>query len=102
MDPLTGLSEGERISQIAHRLPRIPVEGFSLTIQVVAYLVCALATVVVGLRVYVKLWQNGSQRAWGWEDTFAVGGWVWKCSLSRPPTPFLFYFFFNCLTSEQG
>ncbi|AEO61175.1 hypothetical protein MYCTH_2068912 [Thermothelomyces thermophilus ATCC 42464] len=67
--------EGERISEIAHSLPPIPVEGFTRAIQAVSYLLYALATIIVGLRVYVRVQRSGSQRAWGWDDIFAVVGW---------------------------
>ncbi|KAK4031429.1 hypothetical protein C8A01DRAFT_21340 [Parachaetomium inaequale] len=68
--------EGERISEIAHSLPPIPVEGFTKVIQAISYLLGALATIIVGLRVYVRFKRSGSQRAWGWDDIFAVAGWL--------------------------
>ncbi|KAJ4859486.1 hypothetical protein T069G_04474 [Trichoderma breve] len=68
--------EGERISEIANRLPPIPVHGFTKTIQAITYVITILATIIVALRVYVRVRLSGSQRAWGWDDIFAVAGWV--------------------------
>ncbi|CAI4211661.1 unnamed protein product [Parascedosporium putredinis] len=45
-------------------------------IQAVSYLLCALSTLIVGLRILVRVKLNGSQRAWGWDDIFAVAGWL--------------------------
>ncbi|OAA66559.1 hypothetical protein SPI_01135 [Niveomyces insectorum RCEF 264] len=69
-------AEGERISRVASTLPPLPVRGFSTTIQAIAYLVCIFATVVVALRVYVRLKFAGKERRWGWDDIFAVCGWA--------------------------
>ncbi|KAL6895422.1 hypothetical protein HDV57DRAFT_8797 [Trichoderma longibrachiatum] len=68
--------EGERIQQIANSLPPIPVHGFTKTIQAITYTVCILATLTVALRIYVRMRLSGSERAWGWDDIFAVAGWV--------------------------
>ena len=68
--------EGKRISEIAYTVPPIPVGKFTRTIQAIAYLLCVLATIIVGLRVYVRVKLSRAQRAWGWDDIFAVAGWV--------------------------
>ncbi|KAH8900722.1 hypothetical protein GQ53DRAFT_863358 [Thozetella sp. PMI_491] len=73
---LSRSEEGERISQIAHSLPALPVEGFTRTIQAITYLVCIIATIVVCLRIYVRLRLSGTQRAYGYDDIFAVAGFV--------------------------
>ncbi|KAK2001709.1 integral membrane protein [Colletotrichum falcatum] len=68
--------EGERMSEIARGLPQIPVGDFSRAIQVVACLLTALSTVIIALRVYVRLRLSQWRQVWGWDDTFAVLGWV--------------------------
>ncbi|CCF40153.1 integral membrane protein [Colletotrichum higginsianum] len=68
--------EGERLSDIAHNLPPIPVAGLSSVIQIVTYILSALATLVIALRIYVRLKLSGTERTWGWDDTFAVAGWA--------------------------
>ncbi|KAE9368301.1 hypothetical protein N431DRAFT_314099, partial [Stipitochalara longipes BDJ] len=35
-----------------------------------------IATIVVGLRVYVRAWMLRRAKVWGWEDTFAVLGYL--------------------------
>lgn len=77
--------EGERIQKIAYSVPMIPVVGFSKTIQAIAYLLCIFATLTVALRVYVRLRLSGSLKAWGWDDIFAVAGWVCR----DPPFDYL-------------
>ncbi|KAI1770060.1 hypothetical protein F4818DRAFT_434311 [Hypoxylon cercidicola] len=72
---VTRSAEGDRIQDIANNLPPLPVEGFTKSIQVVTYFIVVLATIVIALRVYVRFALSGSQR-WGWDDIFAVGGWV--------------------------
>ncbi|KAK6207717.1 integral membrane protein [Colletotrichum tabaci] len=68
--------EGERLSDIAHNLPPIPVAGLSSVIQVVTYILSVLSTLVIALRIYVRLKLSGTERTWGWDDTFAVAGWI--------------------------
>ncbi|GJC96140.1 integral membrane protein [Colletotrichum higginsianum] len=68
--------EGERLSDIAHNLPPIPVAGLSSVIQIVTYILSVLATLVIALRIYVRLKLSGTERTWGWDDTFAVAGWA--------------------------
>ncbi|XXH02504.1 hypothetical protein Hte_008880 [Hypoxylon texense] len=68
-------AEGDRIQDVANHLSPLPVEGFTKTIQVVTYIICVFATIIIALRVYVKYSHSGSQR-WGWDDIFAVAGWV--------------------------
>lgn len=74
--PVIRSEEGERMSEIAHKIPQLPVGDFSRAIQVVAYTLSALSTLVVALRVYVRLKLSESKVVWGWDDTFAVIGWV--------------------------
>ncbi|WQF75125.1 hypothetical protein CDEST_00139 [Colletotrichum destructivum] len=68
--------EGESLSDIAHNLPPIPVAGLTSVIQVVTYILSVLSTLVIALRLYVRLKLSGTERTWGWDDTFAVAGWV--------------------------
>jgi hypothetical protein len=69
--------EGEEISRIAHELPTLPVEGFTVTLQAISYLLCILSTIIIGLRVYVRWQLSGSNvKVWGWDDICAVAGWV--------------------------
>ncbi|TDZ99580.1 hypothetical protein C8034_v000054 [Colletotrichum sidae] len=70
------MEEGERISQIARTLPQIPREAFTTTIQAVTYVFCTLSTLVIFLRAYVRWNLSGPERAWGWDDIFALAGWV--------------------------
>ncbi|OHW95423.1 integral membrane protein [Colletotrichum incanum] len=68
--------EGERMSDVARGLPQIPVGDFSRAIQVIAYVMSALSTLVIALRIYVRLKLSESRKVWGWDDTFAVLGWA--------------------------
>lgn len=76
MESLRSRSEGKRISEIAHNLPQIPAEGFTKALQAISYLLYGLGTIIVGLRVYVRVNRSRAQRVWGWDDIFAVVGWV--------------------------
>ncbi|KAK1574052.1 uncharacterized protein LY79DRAFT_593537 [Colletotrichum navitas] len=68
--------EGERMSEVARGLPQLPVSGLTATIQTVTCVLTVLSTLVVGLRVWVRLKLSESRKIWGWDDTFAVLGWV--------------------------
>ncbi|KAK1992479.1 integral membrane protein [Colletotrichum falcatum] len=68
--------EGERMSDIARGLPQVPVGDFSRVIQVITYVMLALSTLVVALRIYVRVKLSESKNVWGLDDTFAVLGWV--------------------------
>lgn len=84
MDMLTARSEeGKEISRIAYELPTLPVEGFTVTIQAISYLLCILSTVIVGLRIYVRWKLSGPDRTWGWDDTCAVAGYVGQLNTQR-------------------
>ncbi|KAK1978106.1 integral membrane protein [Colletotrichum cereale] len=77
MEPLVARSkEGERMSDVARGLPQIAVGDFSRAIQVMAYIMSVLSTLVIALRVYVRVKLSESRKVWGWDDTFAVLGWV--------------------------
>ncbi|GJC86379.1 hypothetical protein ColLi_09217 [Colletotrichum liriopes] len=77
MEPLVPRNEeGERMSDIARELPQVPVGDFSRAIQVIAYVMSSLSTLVIALRVYVRLKLSESRKVWGWDDTFAVAGWI--------------------------
>lgn len=67
--------EGDHVQDIANHLPPLPVEGFTKTIQVVTYLIVVFSTIVIALRIYVRFYLAGAHQ-WGWDDIFAVGGWV--------------------------
>ncbi|KAG9251087.1 uncharacterized protein F5Z01DRAFT_331881 [Emericellopsis atlantica] len=71
--------EGERIAKISHSLPTIKPEGFTIVIQAVSYTLCILSTVIVALRIYVRIKLSGPERAWGWDDLSAVAGWLPFC-----------------------
>ena len=84
MDMLKARSaEGEEISRIAHDLPTLPVEGFTVTIQAISYILCILSTIIVGLRIYVRWKLSGPDRAWGWDDICAVAGYVGPTAFER-------------------
>ncbi|KAK2026765.1 integral membrane protein [Colletotrichum zoysiae] len=68
--------EGERMSDVARGIPQIPVGGFSRAIQVTACVMLGLSTLVIALRVYVRLQLSESRKVWGWDDAFAVLGWI--------------------------
>ncbi|KAK2059299.1 integral membrane protein [Colletotrichum caudatum] len=70
------ITEGERMSDVARGLPQVPIGDFSKVIQIITYLMLALSTLVVALRVYVRVKLSESKNVWGWDDTFAVLGWV--------------------------
>ncbi|KAK2061362.1 integral membrane protein [Colletotrichum caudatum] len=74
--PVPRDKEGERLSDIARGLPQVPVGDFSRVIQITTYVMLALSTLVVALRVYVRVKLSESKKVWGWDDTFAVLGWV--------------------------
>ncbi|GKT96869.1 integral membrane protein [Colletotrichum tofieldiae] len=77
MEPLVSRNEeGERMSDIARELPQVPVGDFSRAIQVIAYVMSSLSTLVIALRVYERLKLSESRKVWGWDDTFAVAGWI--------------------------
>ena len=75
---------GAALSAAAYAQPPIRPEGLALRLIIVIWVTAVIATIVVGLRVYVRAWMMRRANVWGWEDTFAVLGYV---SLQFPHSP---------------
>ena len=75
---------GAALSAAAYAQPPIRPEGLALGLIIVIWVTAVIATIVVGLRVYVRAWMLRRAKVWGWEDTFAVMGYV---SLRFPDSP---------------
>ncbi|CZR51144.1 uncharacterized protein PAC_01019 [Phialocephala subalpina] len=70
---------GAILSAAAYSQPPIVPEGLALTLVIVVLITAIIATIIVGLRIYVRAWmvrKAGGMRVWGWEDTFAVWGYL--------------------------
>jgi len=67
---------GAELSAAAYAQPPITPEGLALRLIIVIWVTAIIATIVVGLRVYVRAWMLRKAKVWGWEDTFAVLGYV--------------------------
>lgn len=70
---------GAILSAAAYSQPPIVPKGLAQTLIVVVLITAVIATIIVALRVYVRAWmvrKAGGVRVWGWEDTFAVWGFV--------------------------
>jgi hypothetical protein len=67
---------GAALSAAAYAQPPIRPEGLALRLIIVIWVTAVIATIVVGLRVYVRAWMLRRAKVWGWEDAFAVLGYV--------------------------
>lgn len=67
---------GAALSAAAYAQPPIKPHGLALRIIIVIWITTVIATIVVGLRIYVRAWMMRKAKLWGWEDTFAVLGYV--------------------------
>ncbi|PMD43744.1 GPCR, PTH11-type [Hyaloscypha variabilis F] len=67
---------GAELSAAAYAQPPIKPEGLALRLIIVIWVTAVIATIVVGLRVYVRAWMLRRAKVWGWEDTFAVMGYL--------------------------
>ncbi|PMD27041.1 GPCR, PTH11-type [Hyaloscypha hepaticicola] len=67
---------GAELSAAAYAQPPIKPEGLALRLIIVIWVTAIIATIVVGLRVYVRAWMLRRAKVWGWEDTFAVLGYL--------------------------
>lgn len=69
--------EGVRIAEGANQIDPIPPEGLTVAIQAVVYVFCVICTILVALRVYARTLAVGNTLLHlGWDDYFAVAGWV--------------------------
>lgn len=67
---------GAALSAAAYAQPPIKPHGLALRLIIVIWILTAIATIVIGLRIYVRAWMLRKAKLWGWEDTFAVLGYV--------------------------
>ncbi|KAF8848131.1 GPCR, PTH11-type [Acephala macrosclerotiorum] len=70
---------GAILSAAAYSQPPIVPKGLALTLIVVVLITAVIATIIVALKVYVRAWmvrKAGGVKVWGWEDTFAVWGFI--------------------------
>ncbi|TVY83698.1 hypothetical protein LSUE1_G001140 [Lachnellula suecica] len=67
---------GAMLSLAAYAAPPIVPKGLALTLIVVVLVTAILATIIIALRVYVRGWISRSSKVWGWEDTFAILGYL--------------------------
>ncbi|KAE8447336.1 hypothetical protein EG329_010894 [Mollisiaceae sp. DMI_Dod_QoI] len=70
---------GAMLSAAAYAQPPIVPHGLALTIVVVLLITAVIATIIISLRIYVRalmVKKSGGVRVWGWEDTFAVWGYL--------------------------
>jgi hypothetical protein len=67
---------GAELSAAAYAQPPLKPEGLALRLIIVIWATAVIATIVVGLRVYVRALMLRRAKVWGWEDTFAVMGYV--------------------------
>jgi hypothetical protein len=74
--PSSQAEMGAALSAAAYSQPPIRPEGLALRLIIVIWVTAVIATIVVGLRVYVRVWMLRRAKVWGWEDTFAVLGYV--------------------------
>ena len=51
-------------------------QGLALSLIIVILISAAIATIVLALRLYIRGWVGRRGKVWGWEDTFAVLGYV--------------------------
>jgi hypothetical protein len=74
---------GAQLSAAAYAQPPIVPQDLALTVIIIAAVIMGLATIVVSLRTYVRIRMNQTARGWGWEDTFALLGYVSACYLNN-------------------
>ncbi|KAH6658524.1 GPCR, PTH11-type [Truncatella angustata] len=73
---LSPLEQGELLQTAAYNEPPLTPKNLALSLIVVVLVTATVATIVVGLRVYVRAWMGRKTKNWGWEDVFAVGGYL--------------------------
>lgn len=73
---MTSSMTGEQVAALAYSQPPIQPEGFALATEMVAIVLGVIATLVVGLRLYVRLSSAISGKAWGVDDYLATIGFV--------------------------
>lgn len=72
---LAGLT-GENIAKIAYAQHSIPPSGMGAVCEVLIYVFLAICTIVVGLRVYVRMFRVQNDVKWRLNDYLAVAGFV--------------------------
>jgi hypothetical protein len=73
---LSPAAQGALLSAAAYAEPPIKPTGLALAAIIIAITTTAFTTLVVSLRVFVRLWMARVKVVWGWDDTFAVLGCV--------------------------
>jgi hypothetical protein len=69
---------GAQLSAAAYAQPPIVPQNLALVLIIVAVIIVGLATVVILLRSYVRTVYKRTTKGWGWgwEDSFALLGYV--------------------------
>ncbi|KAI1498320.1 GPCR, PTH11-type [Biscogniauxia marginata] len=67
---------GAMLSAAAYAQPPIKPQGLAMVLVVIITVQATIATIVVGLRVYARLWVGRQSKTWGWEDVFAILGYI--------------------------
>ncbi|KAK9772032.1 hypothetical protein SCAR479_11351 [Seiridium cardinale] len=67
------LAEGEKLQAAAYATATIQPLDLGPVINGLIYFFSALATIIIGLRVWVRFF---TEQKWGWDDLLAVGGYL--------------------------
>ncbi|KAI5918710.1 GPCR, PTH11-type [Camillea tinctor] len=67
---------GAMLSAAAYAEPPIQPHGLALALMVILIVQATIASIVIVLRAYARLWLGRKSNAWGWEDVFAILGYV--------------------------
>ncbi|KAI0595172.1 GPCR, PTH11-type [Biscogniauxia sp. FL1348] len=73
---LTPAEMGALLSAAAYAEPPIKPQGLALALIVILVIQAVVATIVVVLRTYARLWLGRKSNTWGWEDVFALLGYM--------------------------
>lgn len=67
---------GAQLQKAAYTEPPIVPKGLAMSLIIVVLISAIIATIIIALRVLVRGWISRKSKVWGWEDTFAVLGYV--------------------------
>ncbi|KAI0125635.1 GPCR, PTH11-type [Xylariales sp. AK1849] len=71
---LSPTEQGELLQAAAYAEPPIKPKNLALILIIIVLVTAAIATIVIGLRVYVRGWMGRKTKTWGLEEAFAVAG----------------------------
>ncbi|KAI1842181.1 hypothetical protein JX265_001458 [Neoarthrinium moseri] len=72
----SAIEQGELLQAAAYAEPPITPRNLALSLMVIVLVTATIATIVVGLRVYVRGWMGRKTHNWGWDDASAVLGYL--------------------------